>query len=453
MANSRKSSSITILERVESALCAQVTGEDHLVVALSGGVDSVVLLHLLHTLSRSMTFRLSAVHVEHGISAYAAQWSDFCQELCETLGIPIQIFRLKVRKAPQVNLEAAARQARYQVFERIQTDYIVLAHHQDDQVETVLLQLLRGAGVKGLGGMPAIRKLDSAGAVRLLRPLLEVSRETIMQYARQHRLSWVSDESNDDTTFNRNFLRHAILPQVEQRFPAYRETISRASHHLGEAAHLLDELAEMDSKRAMIAGYLHIENLRKLSFPRAKNLLRYMCSQHDAIQPSTVKLEEILRQLLTAGTDTRLHLVFGEMEIRCFKGLVRMQSKYFQPEITAPLVWHGEHRWVLEPLGGTIEYVQREGAGIKRDKLVEKLVTVRLRVGGERFQPDCKRPRRSLKKILQEAVLPPWERKSLPLLFSGEQLVWVPGIGVDCAFQAMPGESGLMLTWRPNEFN
>lgn len=130
-----------------------------------------------------------------------------------------------------------------------------------------------------------------------------------------------------------------------------------------------------------------------------------------------------------------------------------MQSKRAQPEITAPLVWHGERHWVLESLGGTIECVQQEGAGIKRDKLVEKPVTVCLRVGGERFQPDCKRPRRSLKKILQEALLPPWERRALPLLFSGEQLVWVPGIGVDCAFQAMPGESGLMLTWRPNEFN
>jgi tRNA(Ile)-lysidine synthase len=453
MVNSRKSSSITILEYVESILREQVTRRDHLVVALSGGVDSVVLLHLLHTLSRSMAFRLSAVHVEHGISAYAAQWSDFCQDQCNALGIPIQIFRLKVKKAPQVSLEAAARQARYQVFECVQADYIVLAHHQDDQVETVLLQLLRGAGVKGLGGMPVVRKLDSAGAIRLLRPLLEVSRETIMQYARQHYLSWVNDESNDDTTFNRNFLRHAIFPRLEQRFPAYRETVSRASHHLGEAAHLLDELAEIDSKRAMTAGNLHIESLRKLSFPRAKNLLRYVCSQHDVIQPSTVKLEEILRQLFTAAADTKLHLVFGEMEIRCFKGLVRMQSKRAQPEITAPLVWHGERHWVLESLGGTIECVQQEGAGIKRDKLVEKPVTVRLRVGGERFQPDCKRPRRSLKKILQEALLPPWERRALPLLFSGEQLVWVPGIGVDCAFQAMPGESGLMLTWRPNEFN
>lgn len=453
MANLRKSKPNTILEWVEDILRAHVSGKDHLVVALSGGVDSVVLLHLLHILSRSIMFRLSAVHVEHGISSYAAQWSDFCQNQCGALGIPIQIFRLKVQKVPQVSLEAAARQARYQVFKGIEADYIVLAHHQDDQVETMLLQLLRGAGVKGLAGMPVVRKLASKGGIRLLRPLLNVSRETIMQYARQHHLSWVDDESNSDTAYNRNFLRHAIFPLLEQRFPAYRETCSRASHHLGEAAHLLDELAEIDSKCAMTAGNLHVDGLRQLSFSRAKNLLRYLFTQHGAIQPNTLKLEEILRQLLSAKTDTKLHLVFGEIEIRCFKGLVRIQSKRMQSEIKAPLVWRGEHRWTLESLGGTIECVQQEGTGINPVKLIKKPVTVRLREGGERFQPDCKRPRRSLKKILQEASLPPWERGTLPLLFSGEQLVWVPGIGVDCAFQALPGELGLMLTWQPNKFD
>ncbi|SFL85518.1 tRNA lysidine(34) synthetase TilS [Nitrosomonas communis] len=453
MANLRKSRPNTILEWVESNLRTQVSGKDHLVVALSGGVDSVVLLHLLHTLSRLMTFRLSAVHVEHGISAYAAQWSDFCQNQCSALGIPIQIFRLKVQKVPQVSLEAAARQARYQVFNGIEADYIVLAHHQDDQVETVLLQLLRGAGVKGLAGMPVVRKLASRSAIRLLRPLLNVSRETILQYARQHHLSWVDDESNSDTAYNRNFLRHVICPLLEQRFPAYRETCSRASQHLGEAAHLLDELAEIDSQCAMTAGNLHLDGLRQLSFSRAKNLLRYLFSQHGAIPPNSLKLEEILRQLLSAKADTKLHLVFGEVEIRCFKGLVRIQPKRMQSEMNVPLVWRGEHRWVLEPLEGMIEFVQQQGMGINPTELIKKPVTVRLRAGGERFQPDCKRPRRSLKKLLQEAALPPWERGTLPLLFSGEQLVWVPGIGVDCAFQALPGELGWVVTWRPNKLD
>lgn len=176
MANLRKSKSNTILEQVEGILRKQVAGNDHLVIALSGGVDSVVLLHLLHALSSALAFRLSAVHVEHGISLHAGQWSDFCQGQCDVLGISLEIFRLQIKKTPQVSLEAAARQARYEVFKRIAADFIVLAHHQDDQVETLLLQLLRGAGVKGLGGMPVVRKLHTAGTTRLLRPLLDVSR-------------------------------------------------------------------------------------------------------------------------------------------------------------------------------------------------------------------------------------------------------------------------------------
>lgn len=450
MASSRKSKPSTLLECVERILHERISEKEHLVVALSGGVDSMVLLHLLHTLSGSMAFRLSAVHVEHGISPFAPQWSDFCQNQCHMLGIPLQVFRLQIKKTPQVSLEAAARQARYQVFGSIRADCLVLAQHQDDQVETVLLQLLRGAGVKGLGGMPVLRKLEMTGAVRLLRPLLEVTRKIIMQYAQQHHLSWVSDESNDDTMLNRNFLRHRVFPLVEARFPAYRQTLSRASHHLAEAAHLLDELAESDSKSAMTADNLRLDGLRQLSLPRAKNLLRYVLSQQEVILPSTIKLEEILRQLLSAKVDSQLHLVFGEIEIRCFKGLVRILPLRVQAERVTPLVWQGEKHWVLKSLGGSIEWVRQEGTGINPLKLAEKAVTVRLRMGGERFQPNCKRPRRSLKKILQEASLPPWERNALPLLFSGDELVWVPSIGVDCAFQAASGEWGVVPIWHPS---
>lgn len=450
MASSRKPKQSSILEQIECTLREQVAEHNRLTVALSGGVDSVVLLHALHTLSCSMNFELSAVHVEHGISPFASQWSNFCQARCDALGVPLQISRLQVKKTPQVSLEAAARHARYQIFKQIQTDFIVLAQHQDDQVETILLQLLRGAGVKGLGGMPVARKLDTSGTVKLLRPLLDITRATIMQYAQQYQLEWVTDESNEDITYNRNFLRHNIFPLIEARLPAYRHTLSRAGCHLAEASHLLDELADSDSKFTMKNGELRIERLRQLSLPRAKNLLRYLFSQQDAMQPSTVKLAEILRQLLRAGDDTRLHLIFGEVEIRCFKGLVKIQPARIPPKITTPLIWHGEQTWILESLGGAIEWRRQANGGIDPQKLIDQSVTARLRIGGERFQPDCQRPRRSLKKILQEASIPPWERDTLPLIYSGDRLVWVPGIGIDCFFQALPGEWSIMPIWLPN---
>lgn len=468
---------------------------DHLSVALSGGVDSIVLLDLLLPLSAQMEFSLSAVHVNHGISAHADEWSRFCDELCQSQGVPFRLAYVKVRQKPGESLEAAARDERYRIFSQQHTDYIVLAQHLDDQAETLLLQLLRGAGVKGLSGMPALRSLtpndmspslpagepaSTASAAsregpRLLRPLLEVSRREIEEYARARTLHWITDESNDDVSFDRNFLRHEVLPLVEKRFPSYRGNFLRASRHVAEASGLLDELAQMDSK-GTAAGKLHVEDLRKLSLARGKNLLRYMLAREGAILPSAVKLDEILRQLLSARPDAKVHILFGAAEIRCFKGAIHVRHVRGRVRESAEtdwqVAWNGEKQLGIPELGGTLVFRRREGqkeekpgkgeegkeseegaatslreTGISLEKLIAQPVSIRPRKGGERLRPDCKRPRRSLKNLLREASLPPWERQSLPLMFSGEHLVCVPGIGVDCEFQARVGEPGLILEW------
>ncbi len=453
MGSIRKSSPNGIRDAIEVVLRQYVSEQNHLALALSGGVDSVVLLQILAQISKQFTFNLSAIHVEHGISPNAKQWSDFCQSYCDALGVPLTVFHLSIKKQSQVSLEAAARRGRYAIFKAISADFIVLAHHLDDQAETLQLQLLRGAGLRGLAGMPIMRSLGSAeNNVRLLRPLLTVSRDIIQDYALQNKLMWVTDESNDDTTYHRNFLRHQIFPVLEQRYPAYRETLARTSRHIGEAIQLLDGLAENDSQSVIVAGDIHIERLRKLDFLRAKNLLRYIFSRHDIIQPSTQKLEEILRQLWVAKSDNHLHLVFGEFEIRLYKNLVKLLPKAKPPDSDQNQLfyWHGELNWLIEPLGGVIKWSNSTGIGINVKKLMENPVAVRLRKGGERFQPNCKRPRRSLKKIFQEAAIPEWERNDLPLLLSGDQLVWVAGIGIDCGFQVMPGEQGLMPSWHPS---
>ena len=253
--------------------------------------------------------------------------------------------------------------------------------------------------------MPIMRLLSPAGKIKLLRPLLTVSRDTIQGYALQNKLMWITDESNDDTTYHRNFLRHQICPLLEQRYPVYRETLARTSRHMGEAVQLLDSLAENDSQLVMVAGEIHIERLRKLDFLRAKNLLRYIFSRRDIIQPSTQKLEEILRQLWMAKSDNYLYLTFGEFEIRLYKNLVRLlpkaKSKLPGSDQDQLFYWHGEPNWVIEPLGGVIKWSNSVGIGINAKKLMENSVAVRLRKGGERFQLNCKRPRRSLKKIFQ----------------------------------------------------
>lgn len=453
MADLKSLSQADITYRFFHNLRTQVRSGDRLAVALSGGVDSVVLLHLLTTFSKSMQLDVSAVHVEHGISAHSGEWSTFCQLLCNSLNIPLSIHRLKIRRQPQESLEAIAREARYKIFKHLQADYIFLAQHQDDQVETLILQLLRGAGVKGLSAMPTVRLLEPDKTIRLFRPLLNIPRSEILNYAKLHGLSWVTDESNLDMSYDRNFLRHQILPLLEQRCSTYRETLFRSTQHLGEAAHLLEELAEIDAKNIMIADKLSLQGLRKLGPARAKNLLRYLLVQRLIRLPNSIKLEEILRQLNVIQSDNRFRFVVDTLEIRCHRGLIEFLPADLSLEPISPVVWQGEQHLVIESLQGVLKFTQQNNMGIDPSKLSGQIVTIRSRSGGERFQPNCKRPRRSLKKILQETALAPWVRNTLPLLFCEDQLVWVAGIGIDCNFQVSEGNIGLDVTWHPNQVN
>ncbi|HBV22017.1 MAG TPA: tRNA lysidine(34) synthetase TilS [Nitrosomonas sp.] len=439
------------MDDVQQVLQAHIRQDCHLAIGLSGGIDSVVLLDILVTLSQQMPFELSAIHVNHGISDYAEYWSHFCCHLCYSYGIPVTVSYLNIRKATGVSLEAAARERRYQIFNRLHADYLVLAQHQDDQAETLLLQLFRGAGVKGLSAMPVVRKQSDDTAPPILRPLLNVSRDSIEAYARQYQLNWIHDESNDCIAFSRNFLRHEVLPVLKNRYPNYAKTLQRTSRHMAEASLLLDDLAESDAKHCVISGNLHIAALRKLSFPRARNLLRYILRQHQVTLPSTVKLDDILNQLRCARKDGQLHVAFGHIEIRVYKDFVYILPLRKLPQNHLQLKWQGESHLMLRELGGSIRFTHAIGRGLCAQKLTQAPVHIKMRQGGERFSPDCKRPRRSLKNLMQEALIPPWERYALPLMFCGEKLVWVPGIGIDCAFQSMPEEAGIVPEWRPSD--
>ena len=230
---------------------------DRLVAGLSGGIDSVVMLDLLRRAAAKMRFELAALHVNHQINPAAAKWARFCGAYCRQLGIGLTVVKVNVPR--EASLEAAARNARYAAFARLPADFVALAHNLDDQAETVLLQLLRGAGVKGVSAMPALglriedwglRKISSPLTVEtlhprshpsILRPLLDITRAEIEAYARARKLRWVEDDSNADTGFDRNFMRHRLLPVIAERYPAYRKTLARASRNFAEAAVLLDD--------------------------------------------------------------------------------------------------------------------------------------------------------------------------------------------------------------------
>jgi tRNA(Ile)-lysidine synthase len=363
------------------------------VAGLSGGVDSVVLLDLLRGLAPRHGFRLEALHVHHGLSPHADDWARFCRALCRGWKVPLAVRRVKLDKRGR-GLEAAARAARRAAFARHPAGVVALAHQLDDQAETVLLNLLRGAGVRGASAMPVLGRL---GTKVLWRPLLAVPRREVLAHARARRLKWIEDESNRDDALTRNFLRLHVGPLLETRFPRWRESLARAARNFAGAD---------DKARLALREYLGEQGLRA---------------------PSEAKLGEMLRQL--AGRGARAEIAHDGALLRRYRDRVSVTR--------ADAGRDGELR--LRPA---------RGRGIDATRLAQAPLSLRARVGGERLQLDVRRPRRSLKNLFQEAGIPPWRREQLPLLFCGADLVWVAGLGVAAGWQAAPGSPGLVPEWR-----
>jgi tRNA(Ile)-lysidine synthase len=447
MAKSRKPSSSDLPGKVAEVLARAIVPGSHLALGLSGGVDSVSLLSILLHLAPARQFSLRAVHVNHGISPNSGRWAEFCAALCARLQVPFELETVDIGPYGRFGLEGAARRARYDVFARSEADFVVLAQHRDDQAETLLLQLLRGSGLRGLSGMSRARAIPGT-PVSLLRPLLDVSRDEIEAYARANSLAWIEDESNLDVVRRRNFLRHKVLPLLETQFAAARATIARTAAHLAEAGELLDEMARGDLERAGGGPVIELSVLRELGESRAKNLLRHLCDVRDIPPFSAARLDELLRQLLQAREDAAVRMVASGWEFRRYRGRLYLDP---EPASRADLreSWNGENSLPLLALGGVLRFKPEEGRGLSLDKLSRAPVTVRLRHGGETLRTDQRRPRRTLKNLFQEQGVPPWRRDRLPLLYSGEDLVSVPGIGTACDFHATPGEPGLIVTWEP----
>ena len=441
MAGSRKSPPGSALPAQVSAVLRQYVQRGARVVAgLSGGVDSVVLLDLLARAARKLRFELVALHVNHQINPNAGRWAAFCRTLCRQRGIPLKVLRVTVERGG--SLEARARAARYRAFAAQRADCIALAHNLDDQAETVLLQLLRGAGVKGVSAMPVLRQAAPHAAI--LRPLLDIPRRDIEAYARRRKLAWVEDGSNADLELDRNYVRHRVLPAIAERYPSYRTTLARASRNFGESAQLLDDLAAADAE--FTREGLGIDSLATLSAARAKNVLRYFLARHGVPMPNAARLDECVRQLQLRRT-ARIVIEIGAHELRRHGDELRIVAKTAALPRTFRREWRGEASLALPELGGALELKRCRGRGISLARLNAQPVSVRLRQGGERLRPHAQRPRRSLKNLLQEARMPPWQRARLPLLFCGNTLVYVPGIGIDAAFCATAGESAVEPRW------
>jgi len=284
-----------------------------------------------------------------------------------------------------------------------------------------------------------------AGSAGLLRPLLHCTRLEIVAYAAEHGLQWIDDESNADDNYPRNFLRHRVLPLLEQRFPAYRDTLVRSARHFAEASDLLDELAQQDAALAIQGATLAVAALQTLSQPRARNLLRYFLHEHGAPMPQAVQLDDMLRQLCSARSDAALCIAYGSWQVRRYQDKVHVLPALggFDPGLV--LSWHGEAELDWPALDTRLKFEPSRGAGVSLEKLQRAPVTLRLRKGGESLRPEPKSATRTLKNLLQELHIPPWQRDRLPLLYCGDELVCVPGVAVAAGYRSDSHEAAIRV--------
>lgn len=411
--------------------------------ALSGGVDSVVLLQLLYLLAPRLGFSLQAAHVHHGLSPNADDWARACARHCAQLQIPFSLFRVTVPRDDAAGLEAAARRERHAALDGVACDWLVLGHHLDDQAETLLFRLLRGSGVRGAAAMAAFEP-PQAGRPGRLRPLLDCRRAGIEAWARNHRLSWVEDESNAVLDFSRNHLRHRVLPVIGERFPAAVSTLARAAGHFREASGLLDQLAELD--HAACGGQvLKCEPLLALPDARIANLLRWLARRQGFRAPGRARLDEALRQLRAVPASHPLRLGLGDMACCVYRGELWLEASLV--ERPQPQSWQGG---ASLPWGaGSVDFLPAVGEGIARAAVDSQMSAV-LDVcrPGLHMRLGAGRPRRSFRKLCQEAGIPPWMRERLPVLWLGGEAAWIGSIGLAADFACAPDEVGLVPEWR-----
>lgn len=434
-----------LVHAVDRSLAEHVAAGARIAVALSGGRDSVALAAAVIECGRVSPADLVAIHVHHGLSSQADAWSAFCERFAAERGVELVVQRIAIDARDSDGVEAAARSRRYEALRsaalRAGASAVLLAHHQDDQAETLLLQLLRGAGVHGLAAMPAVR---TGGGLCWLRPLLDVPRRDIDTFVRKRKLAYVEDDSNASDRHRRNALRQRIVPALQSVAGGYPATIARVAAHQAEAARLIDELAALDAEPLLDGDTLDRAGLIALAPHRARNVLRHFLHCQGLRPPSTARLHAMLTQLRTARPDARVRFEHEGLQFGVFRGRVVARGAVPPPYERR---WQGES--FIDLPHGRLAFFATSGTGLSAACVDDATLVVRPRAGGERLQPFASRPRRALKAWLQEAGMPSWQREALPLLFRGDALAAVPGLGVDVTFQARAGEPGFSLDWQP----
>ncbi len=421
-------------------------GAKGLVVALSGGADSAGLLAAASALDASFRgLRVRAVHVDHGLQTAAASFGEACAALCERLHIPLTVIRVEVPTPPGASVEAAARDARYGALERELKagECLLTAHHREDQAETLLLQSLRGAGLKGMSAMPVCRPL---GRGWHLRPLLDVPQSELLAFGAAVADASVIDPMNEDLRFDRGYLRRRVWPLIESRWPGAAATLARTARHVADAQELLDRAAAADVGRLRDGDALSVPGLRAMSARERINALRFWLCAANVEPPTTRRLNEALRQIFDAKADHLPSIVWGDHALR------RYRQRLFLTDAHPPRI-EGTRRWRVAPdsrvdLGpnsGTLRWAAQTG-GIDARRLPDTVI-LRRRDGGEILKPGVKARTQSVQHLCQSQGVLPWMRDALPLVFAGDALIAVADLWMDARWCVAPHEPGFAVVW------
>jgi len=438
--------------RAVARACERFERTTRVCVALSGGIDSIALLHAVTAhrdqLSAEARWPLAAHHVHHGLSRHADDWLAHCERVCAALGVPLTHQRVAVARDAAEGIEAAARAARYASLDGVAADAVLLAQHQRDQAETLLLQLLRGSGPAGLAAM-------AADGDRYLRPLLGVSRDAIEAYAEAHALHHIVDDSNDDTRFARNRLRIEVWPALLAAFPSAETALSRAAAHQADAAALLADLATLDARDAVRDDRLNLTALASLAPIRRANLLRHWLQANDLPAPSTATLDDWLRQLHAPPSKQAIVLrrkLDDRRSLRVYRGEAFVVA---DPLHWQPCDWRGEQQIELragEQSAGSLVFmpaIASAGAPALRAPAAHERWSIRARREGDVMQLSDNSGHVTLKNILQRAAIPPWLRDTWPLVTCDEKIVAIASVATAKAYTVRAGETGRLCEWKP----
>lgn len=415
-------------------------------IACSGGMDSSVLLHLFYSNKSQIKQSLEVIYVNHGLQEKSVDWGEFCKKQCQHYEIPFTQLEINEECPKGVSIEEWAREKRYSLIAQTmnKNDVLFTAHHQDDQVETFFLQALRGAGPRGLVSMPSIKKFVNGFHAR---PLLQFQRSEIQRYANDNDLVWHDDNSNYDTRYDRNYLRHKILPRIEERWPAYRETISRTINHQNEYKSLLDEIAYNDMKLALHKNNmcLSLEIIQKLSFERQKNLVFVWLDELRLDSPGSKHMAQIISDIINSTTDKSPCVNWKDVEVRRYRNLLYASKIMNKHNVKIKFDWDPESPLTI--LEETLIAKPEIGKGISKANTKNAKFVVRYRQGGEKIHPDNLAHSKTVKQLFQERGVLPWQRDRIPLIYINEKLAVIPGFCVDKNYSAAKDESSWDIQW------